>query len=333
MRAIGLVACAIALSLAPALSADRWTGIATQEAAQPAAAAPATGEIPPGETTVRKADGSVDAVYRYRLVEPSGESIAKAGGKLPLIVFLHGSGERGSDNTAQLKHFVGWTATEEFQSKAPSFVLAVQCPSNESWAPFDLKAFTERGEFPKMAKEPSRAMKAVMQAMDEVIATKPVDRERVYLTGLSMGGFGAFDLAARRPEFFAAVVPICGGGDPSTAPLLSKTPHYIIHSNYDPVVPNDLSRKMSREIGAATQRAWQEASARAATAKPPQPVPPRVRNPAYREYDGVGHDCWTPAYRFGADGALDWMLGKRRQDGSIAVPQPPVPAPSAPNVP
>jgi predicted peptidase len=128
-------------------------------------------------------------------------------------------------------------------------------------------------------------------------------------------------------------VPICGGGDPTTAPLLSKTPHFIIHSNYDPVVPNDLSRKMSREIGAATQRAWQEARARAATAKPPQPVPPRVRNPAYREFDGVGHDCWTPAYRFGADGALDWMFGKRRQDGSIAVRQPPVPVPSAPNAP
>jgi hypothetical protein len=57
------------------------------------------------------------------------------------------------------------------------------------------------------------------------------------------------------------------------------------------------------------------------------------RNPAYREFDGVGHDCWTPAYRFGADGALDWMFGKRRQDGSIAVRQPPVPVPSAPNAP
>jgi predicted peptidase len=329
MRTIGLVASGIALSIALSIAPP----LSAQEAAPPASAAAKSGEIPQGETTVKKADGSVDAVYRYRLVEPSSESLAKSGGKLPLIVFLHGSGERGSDNTAQLKHFAGWTATEEFQSKAPSFVLAVQCPSDESWAPFDLKAFTERGEFPKMAKEPSRAMKAVMQAMDEVIAAKPVDRERIYLTGLSMGGFGAFDLAARRPEFFAAVVPICGGGDPTTAPLLSKTPHYIIHSNYDPVVPNDLSRKMSREIGAATQRAWQEARARAATAKPPQPVPPRVRNPAYREFDGVGHDCWTPAYRFGADGALDWMFGKRRQDGSIAVRQPPVPVPSAPNAP
>ena len=329
MRTIGLVASGIALSIALSIAPP----LSAQEAAPPASAAAKSGEIPQGETTVKKADGSVDAVYRYRLVEPSSESLAKSGGKLPLIVFLHGSGERGSDNTAQLKHFAGWTATEEFQSKAPSFVLAVQCPSDESWAPFDLKAFTERGEFPKMAKEPSRAMKAVMQAMDEVIATKPVDRERIYLTGLSMGGFGAFDLAARRPDFFAAVVPICGGGDPTTAPLLSKTPHYIIHSNYDPVVPNDLSRKMSREIGAATQRAWQEARARAATAKPPQPVPPRVRNPAYREFDGVGHDCWTPAYRFGADGALDWMFGKRRQDGSIAVRQPPVPVPSAPNAP
>lgn len=315
MRILGFIACAFALCHAPSVAAQGTTPPAVTA---PAAAAPSIAE---GTTTVKKADGSVDAVYRYRLVEPSAAALAKAGGRLPLIVFLHGAGERGDDNTAQLKHFVGWSATEEFQSKAPCFVLAVQCPAGEAWAPFDLKAFTERGEFPKMAKEPSRAMQAVIGAMDEIVATKPIDRARIYLTGLSLGGFGAFDLAARRPEFFAAVVPICGGGDPSTAALLTKTPLYIVHSNYDPVVPNDLSRKMSREISVATQKAWQEARARAVTANPPQPVPPRVRNPAYREYDAVGHDCWTPAYKFGADGVLDWMFEKRREAAVAGGPQ------------
>ena len=288
--------------------------------ASPSATAPR--EIARGETQLKKPDGSTDAVYRYRLVEPSAESIAKSGGKLPLVVFLHGSGERGDDNAAQLKHFVGWTATDEFQSRAPSFVLAVQCPADETWSPIDLKAYTERGEFPKMEPEPTRALRAVMQAMDEVIATKPVDRDRIYLTGLSMGGFGAFELAARRPELFAAVVPICGGGDPTTAEILARTRFYIVHSNFDPVVPNALSREMSRQIGLASQKALQEARTRARTANPPQPSPPRIPNPAYREFDGVGHDCWTPAYRFGDDGVLDWMFAKRRSvDAPVSAPR------------
>ena len=339
MRTIVFVACALALSLAPAAN----HAIASQDQAKPAAAAqPAPREIAQGETVIKQADGSADATYRYRLVEPSAEAIAKADGKLPLIVFLHGSGERGSDNTAQLKHFAGWTATEEFQSKAPCFVLAVQCPADESWTPYDLKAFKERGEFPKMQPEPTRAMRAVMQAMDEVIATKPIDHSRIYLTGLSMGGFGAFELAVRRPDFFAAVAPICGGGDLSTAPILARTPNFIVSSNYDPVVPNELSRKMAFEISNAMQRAWQAARARAASANPPKPIPPRVGNPAYREYDGAGHESWTPAYRFGPDGVLDWMFGKRRavpaQDAGLPQTKPlrdtaPPPAPAPPKTP
>jgi predicted peptidase len=309
-----LLACCVLLASAP---------IDPPAATPPAAErAPASTprEIARGETILKKPDGSVDATYRYRLVEPSADALAKAGGKLPLIVFFHGSGERGSDNEAQLKHFAGWTATEEFQSRAPSFVFAMQCPADESWAAIDLKAFKERGEFPKLAKEPTRAMRAAMQQLDELLATKPIDRDRVYLTGLSMGGFGAFDLAARKPELFAAVVPICGGGDPATAATLATIPFYIVHSNFDPVVPNELSRRMSKEISNACQRSWQAERKRAAGANPPQPMPKRVPNPSYREYDGVGHDSWTPAYKFGDQGVLDWMFAKRKQPRQGAGP-------------
>ena len=317
----------------PAPAADTASGSPTSAsptAGSVSSEAPAR-EIASGETVIRRPDGSLDATYRYRLVEPSPEALAKAGGRLPLVVFLHGSGERGSDNTAQLKHFAGWSATEEFQSRAPSFVLAVQCPADETWTPIDLRAYAERDEFPKMESEPTRALRAVMQAMDEIIATRPVDRDRIYLTGLSMGGFGAFELAARRPELFAAVVPICGGGDPATAPILARTRFYIVHSNYDPVVPNRLSREMSRAIGFATQRAWRDARARAQSSKPPSVGPRFIPSPAHREYDGVGHDCWTPAYTFGDDGVLDWMFGKRRSvDAPVAAPAGAAPAPALP---
>jgi predicted peptidase len=156
---------------------------------------------------------------------------------------------------------------------------------------------------------------------NEVVATKAVDPTRVYLTGLSMGGFGAFDLAARRPELFAAVVPICGGGDPATAAKVARVPFYIVHGTDDPVVPVALSRAMREAIAGAAAEAARADRAKnreqipgAPDAPPsaPKPMPKRAPNPMYREYDKVGHDSWTPAYRFGDDGVLDWMFAQRR---------------------
>jgi predicted peptidase len=165
----------------------------------------------------------------------------------------------------------------------------MQCPRDESWSAIDLKAFRERGELPKFAEEPTRAMRALIAAIEEVLATKAVDADRVYLTGLSMGGFGAFDLAARRPELFAAIAPICGGGDPSTVARFAHLPIAIVHGADDPVVPAALSRAMRDAAVAAGA------------------------SPRFIELPGVGHDAWTPAYRFGEDGILDWMFAQRRR--------------------
>jgi predicted peptidase len=156
-------------------------------------------------------------------------------------------------------------------------------------------------------------MRALMQAIDEIIATKAVDPTRVYLTGLSMGGFGAFDLAVRRPELFAAVVPICGGGDPATAASIARIPFFIVHGTDDTVVPVENSRRMREAIAAAAaERASAEREKARGSADAPRPMPKRAPNPMYREYDKVGHDSWTPAYRFGDDGVLDWMFAQRR---------------------
>lgn len=271
-------------------------------------------QVPSGETVLKRADGSVEATYRYRLVTPPAAAIADPGATVPLVVFLHGSGERGADNAAQLKHFAGWCATDAMQSKQPCYVLAMQCPAGEAWSPIDLKAFREKGEMPKLAAEPTRAMRALMRAIDEVAATKAVDRSRIYLTGLSMGGFGAFDLAARRPQMFAAVVPICGGGDPTTAKTLARMPMFIVHGADDPVVPVELSRAMRDAIAdAAREAAESDRGSARGTADAPRPMPKRAPNPMYREYDKVGHDSWTPAYRFGDDGVLDWMFAQRKR--------------------
>lgn len=249
-------------------------------------------------------------MYRGILIEPKAAQ-ATADAKFPLIVFLHGAGERGDDNKIQMQHFPVLCMQEEFQRKHPCFVLAMQCPREELWSLIDIEGIQKRGEQPTFSREPTRAMRGVMIALDEVLATKPIDRARVYLTGLSMGGFGSFDLAARKPAYFAAVAPICGGGDPKTAPIIAGIPFFIVHGDDDPIVPVALSRTMSEAISGASAEL-----ARAQRPKPdpanPRPLPKRAPNPMYREYTKVGHASWTPAYTFGEDGILDWMFAQQK---------------------
>ena len=319
MLAVSLAACAMLCAGGFAFGQDATKpSAATTPAKAPASATTAPAEwksIPAGEVVLKKADGSTEATYRYRLVEPRAEAIADPGARVPLIVFLHGAGERGDDNASQLKHFAGWCATDEMQLKHPCYVLAMQCPAGETWAALDLTAYRERGEMPKQSSEPTRAMRAAIEAMDRVIATKAVDRSRVYLTGLSMGGFGAFDLAARRPEVFACVVPICGGGDPTIAKTVARMPFFIVHGADDPVVPVGLSRAMREAIAGVSADAAREGmreGVRGSTGDAPKPMAKRAPKPMYREYEGVGHDSWTPAYRFGEAGVLDWVFAQRK---------------------
>lgn len=322
MRNILLTAIACALSAAGFGVEARARQIVQTAPADSAPPRDPWSAIPAGETVLRKADGTVDATYRYRLVEPPKAAIADPGARVPLVVFLHGSGERGSDNVAQLKHFAGWCASDALQAQHPCYVLAMQCPAGESWSPMDIKGARERGALPKFEQEPTRAMRAVIQAIEQVRQAKAVDESRIYLTGLSMGGFGAFDLAARRPDLFAAVVPICGGGDPSTAPTVSRVPVFIVHGNDDTVVPVTLSRAMRDAIANAAANAAESDRPRArGTTDAPQPMQKRAPNPMYREYEGVGHESWTPAYRLGDDGVLDWMFAQRRSERSGNTPQ------------
>ena len=239
----------------------------------------------------RDEDGE-KVTYRYRLVEPPAGSIAD-GKRVPLVVFLHGSGERGDDNEKQLVHFVGKAAEADFQTRAPCFILAPQCPNGETWAPIDLKTLQAGGTM-AFTPEPTRSMRAVEAMIEGLLRSRPIDADRVYLTGLSMGGFGAFDLAGRRPELFAAVVPVCGGGDPSKADRLRGIPFLIAHGNLDTVVPVGQGRMMETALRGA-----------GATV-------------TLKEYPGVGHDSWTPAYRFGPDGVLDWMFAQRRRPATSA---------------
>lgn len=236
--------------------------------------------------------------YPFRLLPPA--TIAPAT-NYPLVVFLHGAGERGDDNEHQL-HWLPRTLAEPANRAAfPCFVLAVQCPTAQRWVevPWDAAASTP------MAASPSPAIAAVIAAMAQVQHERPVDASRVYLTGLSMGGYGTFDLACRHPEWFAAVAPICGGGDERQAARLVGVPMQVWHGGADRVVPVARSRTMVE----ALRQAGGDVD--------------------FRELAGVGHDSWKQAY--GPEGLLPWLFAQRRAPLPIAplVPWPDVVEPAA----
>jgi predicted peptidase len=221
-----------------------------------------------------------DEVFHYRLMQPAK---IEEGKKYPVILFLHGAGERGSDNKAQLKYFPEWMADAKLREKYPCFVIAPQCRNNEKWSSGNWGAKRSA----KMDDEPTDQMKVALAALDHVVKTYPVDSSRLYLTGLSMGGFGSWELAIRQPERFAAVAPICGGGDESQAAKLVKIPIWAWHGDADPAVPVERSRNMIAAIKAAGG------------------------SPKYTELKGVGHDSWNQAYH-GPDNLIPWMFEQKR---------------------
>ncbi len=226
---------------------------------------------------VQQYTGVGGQVLPYRLLKP--EKI-EAGQSYPLLLFLHGAGERGADNARQLLHGVGAFATAENRRKYPCFVVAPQCPVDRRWVEVDwgLPSHT-------MPKKPSLPLSLAFELTDKLAAELPVDRRRLYITGLSMGGYGTWDAIVRRPQYFAAALPICGGGDTAQAPKLKDLPIWAFHGDRDPKV---LPRRTTDMIDAIRQAGG---------------------TPKMTIYAGVEHDSWDPTY---ADPAvLDWLFAQK----------------------
>lgn len=179
----------------------------------------------------------------------------------PLIVFLHGLGERGEDGLGQTRVGIG-PAILKNPERFPCLVLLPQCPSDRLWSSLDAS----------WASGIPGAADVVEASLQHVLEEYSVDPERIALTGLSMGGFGTFLYGADHVDRYRALVPICGGGDVSDAASLAKRPIWVIHGGSDTLVLPELSREMV----AAIQKEGGD-----------------VR---YTEYEGVGHDSWTRAY-------------------------------------
>ena len=177
----------------------------------------------------------------YRLLFPDSDTLRK----YPLVIFLHGSGERGSDNEAQLKWGVMNFATDQNMILHPAIVIAPQCPEKSGWSNFSRG---KNSSDMRLQPAPTKPMELLIALIHRLIKTMPVDSNRIYITGLSMGGFGTYDAIERYPNLFAAAVPVCGGGDISLATSISHLPIWIFHGAEDPAVNPSFSLDMLHGI-------------------------------------------------------------------------------------
>ncbi|MCB1062151.1 MAG: prolyl oligopeptidase family serine peptidase [Verrucomicrobiae bacterium] len=197
----------------------------------------------------------------YLLYLPKGYA-ADADKEWPLVVFLHGAGERG-DNLDQVKQH-GPPKRVEAGEEFPFILVSPQCPKEGWW--------------------PSEPVHGLITHLEK---TLKIDADRIYLTGLSMGGYGTWALASDQPDRFAAIVPICGGGTPYLMRRLSKVPVWAFHGGKDSVVPLEESQRLVDALKKAGNT--------------------QTRFTIYPE---AGHDSWTEAYD--NPELYEWLLAQKR---------------------
>ena len=153
--------------------------------------------------------------------------------KIPMLLFLHGAGERGIDNEIQLKGGIPSIVKILKSEKYGSFIMvAPQCPKDQKWVTTDWTLSAHQ-----MEDQMSWPLAATVALLDSILnANKQIDQSRLYLSGLSMGGFGTWELLQRFPDKFTAAIPVCGGGDTSLACRISKVPVWAFHGKKDKVV-------------------------------------------------------------------------------------------------
>jgi predicted peptidase len=207
---------------------------------------------------------TVKADYLLFLPEGYGQDPAK---KWPVILFLHGAGERGSDVNRVKAH--GPPKIVEQKKDFPFIVISPQCPEDQWWDP-----------------------ELLIALLDDVSATHAVDADRVYLTGLSMGGFGTWATAIRYPDRFAAIAPICGGGSKFQVRRIRHVPAWVFHGDKDEAVPVGASIEMVDALKAAGG------------------------DVQFTRYPDAGHDSWTESYN--NPKLYDWFLSHKRGESKTA---------------
>ena len=218
--------------------------------------------------------------YRYRAPDQ-----VEAGKKYPLLIFLHGAGGRGDNNKGQLQDAGGLAAFEKagVNGKRSAYLLAGQVPKGKLWV--DVPWSSLEHKMPPV----SDSMRMMLEVVDAFVADKKnqVDPDRIYVMGLSMGGYGTWDAIQRRPKFFAAAVPICGGGDKTMGKALAHLPIWAWHGDKDGVIKVSRTQDMIAAIKAAGG------------------------SPKYTELKGVGHNAWKDCWA--SQEMWDWLFAQKRQ--------------------
>lgn len=186
--------------------------------------------------------------YNYCIYEPSEITFANAENGVPLVLFLHGAGERGSDNATQLRAAIQFVINETSDSKfMDAVVIAPQCPINAQW----VDTPWEHGNYKVGEIAETDNIQKVVELVEYYKGLRCIDESRIYVVGLSMGAFGTWDLLARHSDLFAAGVPICGGGPTDAIDTLKNMPIYTFHGTKDEAVPFAGTEEMANKIWAA----------------------------------------------------------------------------------
>ena len=214
----------------------------------------------------------------YRLHVPAKP---QEGRKYPLVIHMHGAGSRGTDNAKQMNaggsDFLSWMTRQGEEC----VFLAPQCPSGKRWVDVDWGTREHR-----MHETPTCYLRMAMEIIADAMTRYPVDQDRVYVMGISMGGYATWERLQRRPVGFAAALPCCGGGDHTLAARMKDVAIWIFHGEVDSVVPVYRARSMVEALKRV------------------------CGNVRYREYPQTNHNAWTPT--FTDDTVFDWLWKQRR---------------------
>lgn len=222
----------------------------------------------------------------YRVLLPVNYDPAK---KYPLILFLHGAGERGRNNESQLVHGGKLFLRDSIRNNYPAIVVFPQCPSTSYWSNVQIvrDPATQKRTFNFLAGgEPTVAMSLLLGLLRELEHQYRFKKDQLYVGGLSMGGMGTFELVRRKPKMFAAAFPICGGANIMTARKMARTAWWIFHGKKDDVVDPVFSMEMAAALEA--HRADIQLTL----------------------YDNANHNSWDPA--FAEPELMKWLFSKKK---------------------
>ena len=220
----------------------------------------------------------------YRMLVPENFDPAK---KYPVLLFLHGAGERGNDNEAQLMHGSKLFLRSDLRSSFPAIIIFPQCPKNDFWAnvKFGDGINTDRFGFQKGGK-PGKAMALVMKLVSDLKSKSYTADNQFYVGGLSMGGMGTFELLRRKPKTFAAAFAICGGDEVENVRKYKKIPIWVFHGGKDTTVPIQKSEIVVNELKRLGA------------------------NVKFTVYPEAGHNSWDPA--FAEPDFLPWLFSYKK---------------------